>query len=174
MIDLKEIKPKVKGKSDKYSWNLYRFLEKQVKQRDIGKYVLNQIKVYWIARDWWDGSYLEFDPLKIAYNNQVVISPFGGKLSGYFLSHILRDGKNECYSLCVYRDDQLIDITDWFFKEYKKDGRCIFDRNHDRWLASTEGRYTYVNNTRKCNWCGQWHKKEIHKVVKIKREEVWI
>jgi hypothetical protein len=173
-MNLKQIKPKVKGKSDKYSWNLYRFLESQVKQKEIGKYVQKQIKVYWIARSWWDGSYLGFDPDKICNLNQVVISPFGGKLSGYFLSHVLRDGKKECYSLSVYREDQLVDITDWFFSVYERDGRCIFDREHKSWMATPEGRYTYINNTRKCNWCGQWHKKEIHKVVKIERKEVWI
>jgi hypothetical protein len=173
-MDIKRIKPKEKGKSDKYSWNFYRFLEKQVKQKEIGKYVQKQIKVFWITRSWWDGSYLEFDPTKISNVNQVVISPFGDKGSGYFLTHLLRDGKKECYSLCVYRKDQLVDITDWFFTTYERDGRCIFDREHIGFMQGTDNRYTYVNNTRKCNWCGQWHKKEIHKKVKIERKEVWI
>lgn len=174
-MNLQKIKPKVKSKSDKYSWSLYRFLEKQVKQKDSGKYVLKQIRVYWIARSWWDGSYLEFNPKNIKGINQIVISPYGGKGSGYFLSHVMRDGqKKECYSLCVYHPDELIDITDWFFSTYERDGRCIFDREHNGWWQGEEKRFTYINNTRKCNWCGEWHKKEIVKKVKIKREVNWV
>lgn len=173
-MNLKLIKPKEKSKSDKYSWNLYRFLEKQVKQREIGKYVQKQIKVYWLHRSWWDSSHLEFNPNNINSLNQVIISPFGDKGSGYFLSQVLRDGKKECYSLRVYHPDELLDITDWFFSTYEKDGRCIFDRKHNGWMQGTDNRFTYVNNTRKCNWCGQWHKKEIKKVVKIERKVQWI
>jgi hypothetical protein len=173
-MDIKKIKPKVKGQSDKYSWNLYKFLEKQVKQRDVGNFAPKQLRVYWLHHSFWDGSYLEFNPNKLNHR-QIIISPFGGKGSGYFLSHILPDGmKKECYALSVYHPDEFSDITNWFFTTYERDGRCIFDREHSGWWSGEENRFTYINNTRRCNWCGQWHKKEIHKIVKIKREEVWV
>jgi hypothetical protein len=172
MFDINKIKPKVKGQSDKYSWNLYKFLHKQINQKEIGKYVLKQIKVYWLHHSRWDGEYLEFNPNELDIR-QIIISPFGGTRTGYFLSQILLEGKNECFAL-PYEDDELTDITEWFFKTYEKDGRCMFDREHNGWLLGDENRFTYVNNTRKCSWCGKWQHKEIKKVQTIKRKEVWV
>lgn len=172
-MNLKAIKPTTKGKSDKYSWYLYNFLEKQLKQKDIGKYVPKQLKVYWLNKSRWNGELISIDSNQ-ADMMQIIISPFGGK-TGYFLSEILRTGKENQYYL-PWSDEDLNDITEWFFSNYEKDGRCIFDRTHSRWLRGDNGqeRYTYINNTRRCNWCGQWHTKEIHKEVKIERTEVWV
>ncbi len=170
-MDLKAIKPAIKGESDKYSWYLYRFLEKQVKQRDIGKYVPKQIKVYWLNKSRWDGRLLSFDDENVDIN-QVFISPFGGK-SGYSLSTIMTKGKATQYYL-PWSDEDLVDITNWFFSTYQKDGRCMFDRSHNGWFQGDKERFTFINNTRRCNWCGKWHTKEIHKEVKIERREVWV
>lgn len=41
-MDLNKIKPKQKGQSDKYSWNLYKFLNKLFKEKDVGQYHQNQ------------------------------------------------------------------------------------------------------------------------------------
>lgn len=164
------IKPAIKGESDKYSWNLYNFLNKQTRQRDIGKYVKKQLKVYWLTSSWWDGSYLEFNPDKLILR-QVLICPLGNG-SFYNLSTIMRENKAKEWAM-IYRDEALIDITDWFFNTYEQHGRCIFDRGHNGWWQGSDNRYTYVNNTRKCNWCGKWQHKEIHKVVEISRKVTW-
>lgn len=171
MLDVNRYKPKVKNESDKYSWNLYRFLNKQVRQRDIGKYVKKQIKIYWLTHSRWDGRYLEFEPDNLRLD-QLLISPFGGRV-GYSLSEILAKGYGTEWSF-PWKDDELIDITDWFFSTYERDGRCIFDRGHNGWMLGTDKRFTYVNNTRKCNCCGQWHEKEIRKVQTIERKVYWV
>lgn len=172
MINIEKIKPKVKGESDKYSWNLYNFLQRKFKG-DIGRYVQKQLEIHWLHNSRWDGSFLEFNPEDIRVN-QLLIIPLGKNHGRSFfeLSTILREGKATEFSLPY--SWETTDITKWFTETYIRDGRCIFDRNHNSWLRNTENRFTYVNNTRKCNWCGEWHKKEIHKQVKIERKEVWI
>ncbi|MBT2759933.1 hypothetical protein [Paenibacillus sp. ISL-20] len=168
-MNLGKIKPKVKGESNKYSWNLYKFLSKIVKKNE---YIDSQLRIYWNHHSRWDGEHLPFNT-DLSNGMQIIIDPYGNKSSGYFMNTVLRKGNCELYSLCVWKKEDLLDITDWFFDEYEKIGRCIFDPDHNGWMLGTDGRYTYVNNTRKCNWCGQWHHREIVKKVKIERISVW-
>jgi len=168
-MDLNKVKPKIKGESDKYSWNLYKFLSKITKD----KYIKNQLRIYWNHHSRWDGAYLPF--IGDASNTmQLIISPYGDKGSGYFMNTVLQKGNCELFSLCVWKHEDLLDITDWFFDTYEKIGRCIFDPEHYKWMLGTDNRYTYVNNTRRCNWCGQWQHKEIVKKTRIERKEVWV
>jgi hypothetical protein len=176
VLDLNQIKPKVKGRSDKYSWNLYNFLNKLYKNKDDGKYIKNQMEIVWLTHSRWDKEHLEFDPNNLNKGlSQLLIIPLGIEncRSFYSLNAVLRDGKSERFAL-AWKKENLVNITDWFIETYIRDGRCIFDRNHNGWMQGTNNRFTYVNNTRKCNWCGEWHKKEIHKEVTIKRREVWV
>lgn len=169
-MDLNKIKPKVEEQSDKYSWNFYKFLKKQFKV----KQAQQNIKVYFIARSKWDGTRIDFikeEPLRYL---QVAISPRWGRSSGYFLDNIIQGSRNTEFSLNVYREDELIDITDWFFKEYERRGRCIFhEHGNIGWVLGKESRYTVINNTRRCNWCGHWQQKEIETVKTIERREKW-
>lgn len=78
-----------------------------------------------------------------------------------------------CYDFSL-NPNHLVDITEWFWNEYVKSGRCIFDREHNGWWQGDQERYTQINkNSRKCKWCNQYQKRSIRKVVSIKREEVW-
>lgn len=174
MLDLRKIKPEVKGQSDKYSWNLYKFLHKLCSNKDEGKYIKNQLEIHWLHHSRWDGEYLDFDQEKLNLS-QVLILPLGleNGRSFYSMSSVMTQGRAERFHL-PWKKEELTDITEWFFSTYERDGRCIFDREHNGWMLGSDGRFTYVNNTRKCNWCGQWQHKEIHKEVKIKRKEVWI
>lgn len=173
MIDLNKIKPKVKGESDKYSWNFYNFLNKLTRKRVEGKYIKKQLEIHWLHNSRWDGKYLEFNKDKLNIN-QIIILPYGKEYGGSFynLDPILRKGWATEFS--GLSSSETTDITEWFFKIYERDGRCIFDREHNGWWQGSDNRFTYINNTRKCNWCGQWHKKEIRKVQTIKRVETWI
>jgi hypothetical protein len=172
-IDLKQIKPKVRGESDKYSWNLYKFLNKLFKDKEFGKYYQNQIEFHFLNKSRWDGSWVEFDPEEVN-SRQVIIIPYGlgNCRTFYSLESILTKGRSENFAL-PWGENELTNITEWFAGNYPKLGRCIFDKNHTAWMQGTDNRFTYVKNTRKCNWCGEWHKKEIIKEVKIKRREVW-
>lgn len=168
-MNLSKIKPKLKGESDKYSWNLYKFLNKISKD----KYINNQLRIYWNHHSRWDGAHLPFVG-ELSNTMQLIISPYGDRGSGYFMNTILHKGNCELFSLCVWKHEDLLDITDWFFDTYEKIGRCIFDPEHYKWMLGTENRFTYVNNTRRCNWCGQWQHKEIVKKTRIERREVWV
>jgi hypothetical protein len=173
-MDLKLIKPKVKGESDKYSWNLFKFLNKLHSDKNYGNYYKNQLEILWLHHSRWDGSYLEFNEDKLNIG-QLIIMPLG-KANGrsfFSMQSVLAKGRAEEFAL-PWREDELTNITDWFFTTYIRDGRCIFDRGHQSWLQGTENRFTFINNTRRCNWCGKWHNKEIQKVVSIKRKEVWV
>ncbi|MCA1021474.1 hypothetical protein [Halobacillus litoralis] len=172
-IDLKDIKPRLANRSDKYSSNLYRFLRNRFKEN---KYVQNQIEIHWLTHSRWDGSYLEFNPDNVSKGlGQLLILPLGKEngRSFYSLHEVLRKGKTTEFAI-PWMKDELVDITDWFFETYIKDGRCIFDRDHNKWLSGDESRFTKVNNTRKCNWCGEWQEKQIVKVQKIDRKEIWV
>jgi len=172
-MDISNIKPKVNGQSDKYSWNLYNFLNKLYKKKVEGKYYEKQLEIHWLHNSRWDGSYLEFDKNNLNMN-QMLILPLGKKHGRTFYSLSAVLGKGKATEFALPYSYELTDITDWFFETYIKDGRCIFDRTHNGWWQGAEDRYTYVNNTRKCNWCSQWHKKEIKKVQKITREVEWV
>ncbi|MWV44874.1 hypothetical protein GRF59_14730 [Paenibacillus sp. HJL G12] len=168
-MNLSKIKPKLKGESDKYSWNLYRFLNKIAKD----KYINNQLRIYWNHHSRWDGEHLPFTK-DVSNLMQLIISPYGDKFTGYFMNTVLQKGNCEFISLCPWKEEDLLDVTDWFFDTYEKIGRCIFDPEHNGWMLGTDSRYTYVNNTRKCNWCGQWHQKQIVKKTRIERKVEWV
>lgn len=68
---------------------------------------------------------------------------------------------------------QVVDITDEFWREYQRDGRCVIDRGHTGWFANDKDRFTVIANTRRCNWCGEWHARTFEKRTKIERQEVW-
>lgn len=164
--DLSCIKPKVKSISDKYSWNLYKLLHKITSNRDTGKYVKNQLRVYWRKSSWFDGKITEFKDVERIDTRQILISPFG-KGSFYNLGNIMGERGNQEWAL-IYPESDLEDVTEWFFNTYERDGRCVFDREHRGWWKGEDGRFTYSENESKriCSWCGVTQHKHIEKVVK--------
>lgn len=66
-------------------------------------------------------------------------------------------------------EDEYVDVTEKFFEDYKKIGRCLFDSNHSGWLLGDENRFAYSDeDTRECNWCNlkqKKHTKEIRKTI---------
>jgi len=167
--DLNRIKPKNIKISDKFSRKLYKQL------KEISKEKYHNIKIYWNASSRWDGSHMPFENVISSGGfttlNQIMISPDGNKRTGYFLSSIIT-GNKKAERFALPHTWELIDITDWFFDTYEKIGRCIYSP-HDGWIAEDEDRFTYINNTRKCNYCGKWQQKEIKKVQTIKRVSCW-
>lgn len=165
MFDVKQIKPKVKGQSDKYSWNLYSWMNKYK------KYI--QYKVYYI------GNY-EFDKNNISLRNIVIGRKHSeAEMSGDTLYHIIHNGIKKDDSFCFLQSQgwnikDAKDITDIFWKSYIQEGRCFLFGHNDVWLLGDENRYTYVGkSSRRCNWCGRWEQREILKETIIKRKEIW-
>lgn len=167
--DLNRIKPNNIKVSDKFSRKLYKQL------KDISKEKYHNIKIYWNTSSRWDGSHMPFENVISSDGfttlNQVMVSPDGNKRTGYFLSSIIT-GNKKAERFALPHTWELIDITDWFFDTYEKIGRCMYSP-HNGWLAEDDGRFTYVNNTRKCNYCGEWQQRHVEKVQTIKRVSSW-
>jgi hypothetical protein len=175
---LKQIKPKIKGESDKYSWQLYEFLRKNYNRFGIPNVYYIQTQDSWDSKEekaiYVDRPFDENDSrlnyIWIGDNHR------DGWYYGNKLSNILGCSR-EKYTVfaCPYFNNRIIiNITEWFWNEYLKIGRCIWDRSHHGWLVNDDKRFIYVNkNSRKCQWCGLWQHREIEKRVKIERKEVW-
>lgn len=169
--DIEKYKPNNVKKSDKYSASLYKFLKKH---KDCG------IKAY--APQWWmlDGSFKPFDfddpksgEIYIGFRDDL------GWLVGNRLATILL-GESEQLKLYSYAPGDgsfyknMIDITDWFYPAYEKEGRALWDRAGTMHMMGDEDRWTYVGNTRRCSWSGRWYRKEITKSQTTTRKEMWV
>jgi len=163
-IDINLIKPQIKKESDKFSWGLYKCLKKNK----------NYSKVFFSTWNPMNGSKVELDWDNLNISN--IIIGFGDaekrRVSGERLRNIVSGTTMEyCFD---YTPREFIDITDEFWERYQKIGRCLLFPHHKKfWLQGEKNRYTYVNGTRKCNWCGKWQKKHIEKKTAIERLEVW-
>jgi len=182
MINIQTVKPQTK-KSDKYSYQLYNFIKKHPRCD----------KVYYIASH--ENYDVEAD--KVTYDEV----PFDeSKINPYYIwighkneDESYEDGKivnwysgNNLYTIlgcgkCKYTEfanpwltgKHVVEITDWFWDNYSKLGRCLWDGSHQRFMTNEEERYTYIDdNTRKCNWCGKTFEKHEVPVTTIKTE--WV
>lgn len=165
MFNVKQIKPKVAKISDKYSWNIYSYLNRHKKDQNLRVYYINN----------------QFDP----YNMDLSKVLIGFKVCqsndyiGNTLNQIVREGNRNITTFCFckfggFNTDEFINITEIFIKEYLERGRCFLFKHDNIWLLGDENRYTYIsNNSRRCNWCGRWEYRKIEKVVTIERKEKW-
>lgn len=178
-LSIKCFKPKTKGKSDKYSCQLYEFLRRH-QQRFNGL-----PNVYYIqTQDRWNSELERTEQVEVLFDKQnfsrahIWVGNIDGEgwYYGNKLSCIIGESKEKytIFASLWYTDRTVIDITDWFWNEYLKVGRCIWDKSHNTWLMNDDDRFTYINkNSRRCNWCGQWQHREIEKRVKLERKSLW-
>lgn len=138
---LKSVRPEIDGKSDKYSWNIYRYLKKNLK---------GNVEVFS------DGT------------QAIIGESYQGEVIGVPLLSLMKNfsSSNYCFSW------HLTELPK-FLNDYQRIGRCLLIPHDHPWYEGEDKRFTYVNNTRRCNWCGQWQHKEIHKVVKREIREEW-
>lgn len=164
-INPKLVKPKVKGQSDKYSWNIYAWLNKHNK-------IYNN-RIYYVENKEFDIENVSFD--KIIFGEKIN----DGEIIGNTLNMIIHKGIKGESSFCMMKslgwfNDDILDITDVFMSEYIKLGRCYLFGHGDSWLAYDEDRYTKINkNSRRCNWCGKHETRFIETEKIIKRKELW-
>lgn len=168
---LQSIRPKKSHRSDKYSWNIYRYLK---------KYINFDIHICWYKEKKSLGTYEGFDKKSSLRGMQIFIILGGldkGNLCGtriYDLQHKGNHSELVTFSFCLFDPKSFTDITEWFFLKYQRIGRCIFDRTHSGWWADSEERFTQINRkSRRCNWCGEHQRRSIIKAVTIKRSEQW-
>lgn len=164
-INLELIKPKVKGESDKYSWNFYKYLNK-LKNKDV--------RIYYRTHSCINGDKINFNEHEFVTIETLVVSSVlrtDEGLIGSTLSNVLRGERiEEFYYSNIHKD--YYEITEEFFNLYLDKGRCLFDYNHNGWLAYDSNRFTAYDDHRICNYCG----KRQNKKVEIISEEVtnWI
>lgn len=150
---LKLIKPKKSRQSDKFSWNIYRYLRTYLKFKNVDVKVLDTsfgvIFCYHIEPAFYNGRSIR----------TILQAGSYGSLQNYAY---------------VRRQEQYKDISEEFFKWYPILGRCYFDKEHNGWWVGEEHRYTTINkHCLRCNWCGAFLKRRIETKVKRVREEHW-
>lgn len=186
MLDIKQVKPKGK-QSDKYSIQLYRYLNrKELKCDQVYYQSMHPVQIgcdenHEPITEYREGPFdinnFDLCDIFLSYQPACYVEE-RDEISGTNLQTILGSRKDKyelyCY-VCGLSPRKYLDISEVFWNEYIKRGRCIWDRKHNRCLQDDEDRFTYVgNNSRRCNWCGEWQHREIHKNVKIERKEIWI
>lgn len=146
MIDKDTIKPKVKAKSDFFSWQLFRWVRKNPHECEI-----------------WKGTWNSFTGID-KENPVLYIGIMHDRLDfiGRQLTQLCRMDQNlQSFSLDENFDlENWENITEQFWKEYKRIGVCAIhgDNAHDWEVDGT---------LRTCNHC---HKEEYQKVEMVERK----
>ena len=164
----KSVKPAVARCSDKYSWLLFRYL-KRAKRPD-------HLRV--LAHQGCRADNKTFRPF--SKDNAQPAQLFIGFMDdgwgcGAFLDDIIGARirvSSAAFSPCVFV--YAVDVTDWFWPVYQRIGRCIWDMEHDGFMADTRGRFQVEpgGKARVCNWCGQ-RQTLVTKIKRI-RERTWV
>ena len=152
---LETIRPKTKkGHSDKYSYNLYKYLlDKPYRSKvycGVDPYVGGKHKVYFLG----------------FYDNDSNGWFYGAKL----MSILCGRDTMYAYPPNVAKD---FSVEKNFYDEYARIGRCLWDPDHEGWMQDDKERLTYSEdgNTRVCNWCGSVQAKEVKQVTE--NVETW-
>lgn len=161
------VKPAKRGRSDKFSWRLYRFLS-------CFHGAFPQVYAHQINRAD-NKSFRPFDKAT-ARPSELFIGRLDadGWASGSYVCDIL----NTSYPLAGYAFAprffvHAVDVSDWFWPEYQRIGRCIWDPGHVGFMEGTESRFELSpgGKARVCLWCGQ-RQKLVTRVRRI-RERNW-
>lgn len=157
------IRPSVKGKSDKFSWRLY--------QRALKK---GREKVYLMAWNNISGAQTpDIDGMRSGFVSANVLA-FGWIEDGanWFHGSTVRQvcttgapRHDWAYGPC-HRVGEWVEVTDWFWTEYQRIGRCLFYKY--------EHKFVEINrNSRKCEYCGKHERRKVETIKKVERKEVW-
>jgi hypothetical protein len=153
IIEPESIKPKVKGWSDFFSWNLYRWVKNNPEYVHVFQSTWNPV---------YDKDRPDFKWLMIGMIDQDDESCFLGR----HLPNVCCEGKpQESFAYCCHVHDvkNWKDITDEFWKRYMEIGVCAIhgDFAH-KWIES--------GRERMCEYCG----KKERKMTFIESVERWI
>lgn len=69
-----------------------------------------------------------------------------------------------------------VEITDQFWSEYQRIGRCAWDHSHTLHMIGDENRWHYIagGRQRECQWCGRVFEVERRVIVEPpKTREIW-
>lgn len=146
MKHFEEYKPKEKGKSDFYSWNLYRWLRKQSKEKID---VLKKTKIYQDE----DGILY----IGSRYDKEEK------NVSGFRLRALCSTGSNNKFPTVFWhpKSYKWKDVTDEFYAEYERIGVCAIHGDF-----AHEWKYSVAKTIRYCRHC---KKREFKKVEMVER-----
>lgn len=157
-MNLQAIKPDDTGK---YSPLLYKFLT-SLKAKKFG---YNRIYKCGSVQN----RSVRYD--KLLMNKVIIGSEISdGCVSGRTLGSILRGARGDatqvfCFSVEGYN---MLDITEHFFAEYERIGRCIWDQDHTNYMVDSDKRFTMLSEIeRLCNWCGKHFVGERKEYIKV-------
>ena len=149
---LNAIRPKVKGKSDKYSWYIYRYLYKNL-NHDIVIYKCDNKDN---RNSYIIGKYSKYDNI----------------LYGFTIFSLVTNENYEYVGFYSSNNFDIFELYDEWFNQYKKIGRCRYIEHFEPWIADGEERFTYVDDSHRiCNWCGKHQHKLVKKIITY--EEAW-
>jgi hypothetical protein len=162
----RQIQPKVRSKSDKFSWRLYLRAMKKGRER-----------IYIGA---WDNLFGQphvpsLEGLKAGNRMDMRLLYIGYMhddkkyFSGQPIREVARHGKAHCdYSYGPgFNTAHWLDVTDWFWSAYIERGRCAVwhDQVHE-WVPINR-------NARKCAYCGKHEHRTVVTKKIVERVECW-
>ena len=142
-----DIKP-IQGRRDKYSQNLYNWLQKIKKKGYPPPRLYVQIGCGPCRVDEYSSAKTQAAAIYIGF-------PDNSDLFGSHLSGVLCNGGSEptfCYP-GYSLPSRSIEITDTFWTEYLLSGKCAIDPEHSLYFDAE--RYIDGKQSRACKWCGQ-------------------
>jgi hypothetical protein len=141
------ITPKVPAPaSDKFSRNIANWLRRNRIRQGAG--------VFCSERSWLDGSRIPFTHHDAA-RSDIYIGQMDEE--GWVYGAGVRAIQIKDFQVFAHppRKWPAVDITDWFWAEYLKRGRCLMESTHDVGVQYDEARFAVVGEGhRRCNWCG--------------------
>jgi len=152
---LNQINPNQNPYNGKYSHGTYRFLFNN-KNKDI--------KVYWKKTNYIDGEVTDFNQNNIRFYPTQIYFMYesNGDWLGVSWTIIMQNKYKVSDYTCFMSEDEFEDITEFFFSEYLRIGRCLFDQKHINFLlgkdynyVTKEERFETVDGIKKCRWCGK-------------------
>lgn len=152
---LPQIKPRNARVSDKYSANLYRF----IRERRLVTVLFHKPsgQRYLTCSNWREDDWPHVTGARIWH--VLIATRRPEDCTAVYVGHLYADCE---------------DITEVFWREYIRKGRCALDPEHERYFQGDEDRFSMIASARRCNWCGLWFRKEVEKVVEIKRITHWV
>lgn len=149
MKNFEEYKPKAKGKSDFYSWNLYIWLRKQAS----GAKWMQKTRIY-----------------KSEDGTLFIGARYDGShdgVTGTRLSQLCSGSGSGKFPLvgCWVGSGKWQDVTEQFYAEYERIGVCAI---HGDWAHN----FTIDGDTRACEYCGKVERKRVELVEKVTWEDV--
>ena len=152
---LAQIKPPTSSCSEKYSWNLYRFLKKYSKKNNIYVYKgFNEIS----------RSEQYFFAITICGNGANGADNIG--IFEYDPRGKSKAATLEALSYSTLDFSKFHEVSHEFFAEYLKDGKCAFAHPTHQDDINNADRFESINdNTKRCRWCGKIFRRTTKEII---------